>query len=241
MRKYDPLEVYLANCDEDKVELTFEEIESIIDTALPESAFEHGAWWANDGTRSQGKAWINAGYIVNSFDQNKGVVTFMRESKKTRTVDEEELKDMIERSESVNGGVGLVSCTKKKRRNPSKPEELYMESALFRKARKYCEKYHDDWCILSAKYHLLEPEEECIEPYDETLNDFSADQKRKWSEKVFQQLKRKGLLDKKLYIHAGKDYYQYLLPLLDKNDVEYEIPTSGMRIGETMSWYNEHI
>jgi len=238
MRKYDPIEVYLANCDEDKIELTFEEIENMIDDTLPRSAFEHSAWWANDGTHSQGRAWINAGYRVDSFDQQRGVVTFVRENK---NVDKGELKDVVERSEKLNVGVGLVSCTKKKRLEPSKPKDLYMESSLFQKARKYCEKYHDDWYILSAKYHLLDPSADQIEPYDETLNDFSTDKKREWSKKVFHQLKGKGLLDKKLYIHAGKNYYRYLLPLLDKEGVEYEIPTSGMRIGETMSWYNEHI
>jgi hypothetical protein len=33
--------------------------------------------------------------------------------------------------------IGLVSCTKSKSEQAARPAELYMESALFRKARKY--------------------------------------------------------------------------------------------------------
>ncbi|MFB9570731.1 DUF6884 domain-containing protein, partial [Saccharopolyspora hordei] len=66
--------------------------------------------------------------------------------------------------------IGLVSCTKSKREYATKPANLYLESAFFRKARKYAEANHDSWYILSAKYHLLNPDGPTIEPYDETLS-----------------------------------------------------------------------
>ena len=43
-------------------------------------------------------------------------------------------------------------------------------SDLFIKARRYVETHYDKWFILSAKYHLVEPETS-MEPYDETLNE----------------------------------------------------------------------
>ena len=47
--------------------------------------------------------------------------------------------------------IGLVSCTKSKRGEPALPRDLHEPSALFRKARAYCEQHHDAWYVLSAK------------------------------------------------------------------------------------------
>ncbi len=225
-----------------------EEIKDIIDGTLPNSAYEYNAWWSNDETHSQAKAWLDAGYRVSSFDIIKENVTFV-ESGKTGQTKKRSKKKVSKKSsnqkekpnEKVTGGVALVSCTKKKRTRRSKPKELYMESPYFRKMRRYSEKYHDDWYILSAKHHLLNPEGPAIEPYDDTLKTASKKEKIQWSKKVFQQLKEKGLLDEKLYIHAGKDYYEYLRPLLEEAGVDFEMPTKGLRFGKTQAWYKKHI
>jgi len=44
-----------------------------------------------------------------------------------------------------------------------------------------------------------------------------------------------------LVIHAGKAYYEELLPLLHDEPVDVKIPTEGLRMVETLSWYNERI
>ena len=41
-------------------------------------------------------------------------------------------------------------------------------------------------------------------------------------------------------IHAGKSYYEALLPLFENDPVSIEIPTKGLQIGETLAWYNNH-
>ncbi|TQQ79513.1 DUF6884 domain-containing protein [Halonotius roseus] len=139
--------------------------------------------------------------------------------------------------------IGLVSCTKSKRDRAMKPADLYEESAFFRKARKYVESNHDRWYIISAKYHLLDPDGSLIEPYDETLSGASVDRKRKWSQTVFSQLRQAELLTSgnTLVFHAGRDYYDELLPLLEETPVQTEIPTDGLRYGETLAWYNDRI
>lgn len=139
--------------------------------------------------------------------------------------------------------IGLVSCTKSKREESSKPADLYMESAFFRKARRYVESHHDSWYILSAKHHLLEPDRSHIEPYDETLSGAAIDRKREWSQTVFNQLQDRGILvdDNRLVFHAGRDYYAELLPLLEETPVEIEAPTDGLQFGETLAWYNEQL
>lgn len=134
--------------------------------------------------------------------------------------------------------IGLVSCTNSKREEASKPKELYTPSNLFSKKRRFVENNHDDWYILSAKHHLLDPDGKPIEPYDDTLSGAPVQRRREWSQTVFEQLQSEGLLSHRLVIHAGKDYYEQLLTLLDEEQVEYRIPTEGLRIGEKMSWYN---
>jgi len=139
--------------------------------------------------------------------------------------------------------IGLVNCTKSKREQAAMPDELYMESAFFRKAREYVEANHDSWYILSAKHHLLDLDERPIEPYNETLSGSSVDTKREWSRTIYDQLQRAGLLadGNRLVFHAGRDYYDELLPLLDDIPVQTETPTDGVQFGETLSWFNERI
>lgn len=139
--------------------------------------------------------------------------------------------------------IGLVSCTKSKRDQPAKPAELYIESSFFKKAREYVESNHDEWYILSAKHHLLAPDGESIEPYDDTLSGAPVDRKRDWARTVYNQLQDEGLLaaGNRLVFHAGRDYYDELLPLLDDTSVETETPTDGLRYGKTLAWYNERL
>jgi len=139
--------------------------------------------------------------------------------------------------------IGLVSCTKAKEDSASTPRELYEPSALFRKARRYVEVNHGVWYVLSAKYNVLDPDGSPIEPYDETLNNAGVEERREWSRAVVGQLRERDLLAEgnTLVIHAGKAYYEELLPLLHDEPVDVEIPTEGLRMGETLSWYNEQI
>lgn len=73
--------------------------------------------------------------------------------------------------------IGLVSCTKTKLEEPARPRELYSPSSLFSKASDYCEREHDAWFVLSAKYGLLDPDGPPVEPYDETFIYMTVDER----------------------------------------------------------------
>lgn len=139
--------------------------------------------------------------------------------------------------------VGLVSCTKSTRDRPAPPADLYAASTLFSKARQYCETYHDDWYVLSAKHHLMEPYGSAVEPDDKTLTEASDSARRKWAGRICQDLEYAGLLDGEttFVIHAGKAYYEELVPLLDAHDVEVRLPVEGLQIGKRLVWYNDRI
>jgi len=138
--------------------------------------------------------------------------------------------------------IGLISCVKTKRDEPATPKNLYT-SDYFEKMRAYAEQYHDDWWILSAKHGLLGPDGDLIEPYDETLSGARVATKRAWAEGVADQLDEQGLLSEEVtfVFHAGKDYYEELLPLIEDTGVSIEIPTEGLDLLEKKSWYNERI
>ncbi|MEM8808536.1 MAG: helix-turn-helix transcriptional regulator [Cyanobacteria bacterium P01_G01_bin.38] len=89
--KYYPLFEYLQRCDrasddlsarknksEDaQITLTLNEVEQILQTALPPSA-RRRAWWSNRDSSSalQAAAWIQAGYHVDTIDFERQTVTF---------------------------------------------------------------------------------------------------------------------------------------------------------------------
>lgn len=138
--------------------------------------------------------------------------------------------------------IGLVSCVKSKRDEPAPPRDLYT-SDYFQKMRRYAEAHHDEWYVLSAEYGLLDPDGEPIEPYDKTLRDATAAEKRDWAERVNAQLEEAGIYDGEpvLVIHAGRDYYEALLPLFESRGLSVEIPTEGLGIGEKNAWYMDEL
>jgi len=60
--------------------LTFEEIEKILGVALPASAYEYRAWWANDPTKPQSAAWLEEGWRVTGVNMTAGALTVVRTS-----------------------------------------------------------------------------------------------------------------------------------------------------------------
>jgi len=82
--KYQELENHLRDIAKDKlsISLSFKQIEDILGFDLPKSARTHRAWWGNEidtSSRSQARAWRNAGFVVESLQQNRaGSVQFKR-------------------------------------------------------------------------------------------------------------------------------------------------------------------
>jgi hypothetical protein len=81
--KYAPLQQYLNALPQmqQSVTLTFAELESLLSIELPSSAREHRPWWANqtaNEARPQAKAWMSAGFVVDSVDVSEMRVCFAR-------------------------------------------------------------------------------------------------------------------------------------------------------------------
>lgn len=77
--KYSPLRTYLENSGMDRVELSFKEIEDILGSKLPSSAYSYRAWWANDLSHTHARnGWLAAGYMVSTVDLVGKRVVFLK-------------------------------------------------------------------------------------------------------------------------------------------------------------------
>ena len=80
--KYTPLEHYLRDlpANQKEVTLSFDQIERIIKSKLPSSAYGYQQWWDHEteGNHMNKRAWANAGWKVDSVDFNKKQVRLVR-------------------------------------------------------------------------------------------------------------------------------------------------------------------
>jgi hypothetical protein len=80
--KYTSLEKYLRDLPEGQREivLTFEQIERIINSKLPTSAYGYQQWWDHEteGNHVSKRAWANAGWKVDAVNFIEKWVKFVR-------------------------------------------------------------------------------------------------------------------------------------------------------------------
>lgn len=79
--KYEELATFLQTLPShvDNVMIAFEEFETIIESELPKSAYEHRSWWANDSVgHVQSRQWLEVGWRVSSVNISQQRVTFTR-------------------------------------------------------------------------------------------------------------------------------------------------------------------
>ena len=131
----------------------------------------------------------------------------------------------------------LISCVSKKLNHKSKAKDLYV-SPLFQKNLQYAKSLNPDKIfILSAKYGLLQLNEE-VEPYDKTLNKMTSNEIKEWANSVIKRLQEVSDLYKDEFVFlAGNNYRKFLITHL-KN---YKIPMLGLSIGKQLKWLTEKI
>lgn len=127
--------------------------------------------------------------------------------------------------------IALISCSKEKVDYPCPAHELYGASTLFSLSYQYAKQYADRIYILSAKYGLV-PENQVLEPYNQTLKEMSRSQQLQWGNAVIQALRRECDTENDHFVFlAGSTYYRDLLPQLP----HYSLPLEGMRMGERLA------
>ena len=81
--KYAPLEYYLRELPitQKEVKLSFEQIETILKSKLPASAYEDRRWWDHEteGNHINKRAWANAGWQVDEVNVKEKWARFRAE------------------------------------------------------------------------------------------------------------------------------------------------------------------
>ena len=76
--KYDKLRAHLTNLPDAELMLSFAAIAEIIGEPLPASAKKLRPWWSNDYTHAQGRAWLDAGWMVSKVRFDREEVLFVK-------------------------------------------------------------------------------------------------------------------------------------------------------------------
>ncbi|MFL5796553.1 MAG: DUF6884 domain-containing protein [Actinomycetota bacterium] len=76
--KYTPLAIWLANQVGTSCELRVEELDDLVG-GLPASARRHRAWWANNTSHTQARAWLEAGWRVKAVDTRRVIFVSRRD------------------------------------------------------------------------------------------------------------------------------------------------------------------
>lgn len=146
--------------------------------------------------------------------------------------------------------VALVGCSASKLEGPARAADLYT-GQLFRAARRWAETFADHWYILSAKHHVLSPDD-VVEPYDLSLAEVAATPGLfhpapvdTWAIRCRAALMaaRGGeprgarvLQGDRVVMLAGASYCEPLVPLLRAWGGEVETPLAGLGIGRQKAW-----
>jgi hypothetical protein len=81
MSAYVALRRYLESRLEDRLQMTFRDIEGVLGRPLPRSARTHRAWWSNNGSNNvMTREWLAAGRITENVDMGSERVTFVRKA-----------------------------------------------------------------------------------------------------------------------------------------------------------------
>lgn len=134
--------------------------------------------------------------------------------------------------------VAVINCGSGKQSVKCKAKDMYIGS-LFVASRKFAQTNYEQYCILSAKYHCLLPDD-LIEPYDMFLGNFNKQEKQEWGSITAKQLLEKFPEETEFDFYVGQDYLEGILPVLDKSNVIYNCYLNHLGMGYKIQWFNQH-
>ena len=105
MGKYEPLTHYLETVRGDAWDARFDDIVEVLGFALPRSAHDYAAWWANqEPWKSQTAGWRDAGWETCNVDLSSKRVRFVRaKQRRKQTESGEELDALFDKATTVTG------------------------------------------------------------------------------------------------------------------------------------------
>lgn len=238
MVRWRPLTDYLQDAGEERLELTYKQVEEILGGSIPRSAVDHrSVFWSNSKAGGYSRHWRAAGYRTVLRGMPDDAVAFVREADDTMgasRVDRQRTHDDF----ATAADVLLVGCVKTKATEARRARDLYT-SSLFAKRRDYAQSAGVPWVILSAEYGAVHPDA-VIEPYDRYLEDQPGPYRQEWGRRVVNQLEALfGSLSHKVFeLHASRAYGDPIEPLLRERGATMRRPLDGLLFGQQLQWYD---
>jgi len=104
MGKYEPLGQFLRRRTHDRWSASFAEIEAVLGHALPKSARDYPAWWANQhGAGHSQTSWLDAGWKTCNVDLKRGRVDFERAGAPRNPAALDDTDTLIARAAELSG------------------------------------------------------------------------------------------------------------------------------------------
>lgn len=108
----------------------------------------------------------------------------------------------------------IVGCSKKKRKENSKAQNLYI-STRFELSKKIAIRFGSDWAILSAKHGLLSPDE-VIKPYDLSIKKLTNADKERWKKNLIKKLLQIVKNSQTIIFLGDNDYFNVIEKTIQK-------------------------
>lgn len=134
--------------------------------------------------------------------------------------------------------VAVINCGAEKQGIECKAKDMYIGS-LFVASRKFAQTNYEQYCILSAKYHCLLPDD-VIKPYDMFLGNFNKQQKQEWWSITANQLLEKFPKGTQFDFYVGQDYLEGIVPILENSNVVCNCYLNHLGMGYKIQWFNQH-
>lgn len=129
----------------------------------------------------------------------------------------------------------LIACCSQKLAHAAPARELYT-SDLFKKSVAWAEKHCDQWFILSAKHHLVKPDQ-IIKPYDLALSELRKNRERaKWECRTSGMIRKVVPMRSEVVLLAGSIYRDEVESCLHYHCCETKVPMQGLGIGQQKQW-----
>jgi hypothetical protein len=137
--------------------------------------------------------------------------------------------------------IGLVAQPKRRRGGICRAREQFEPSALFRRAREFCDREHGEWYILSTSHGLVAPHQ-VIGADAPHLHLLNAGERADWARRVTERLHERqdrSATPITFVIYASQLFAEQLVRAAP--DLRIEQPLAGLALRERLRWYDERL
>lgn len=137
--------------------------------------------------------------------------------------------------------IGLVAQPKRRRGGILRARDQFDPSAIFRRARDFCDREHGEWYVISTSHGLVSPQQ-VIGAHALPLHTMTIEERACLADRIQEQLRsrieRSGQ-QVTFVVYSSQLYVDLLMRAAPF--AEFELPLAGMTFWERLHWYDERL